>query len=474
MVDTKEFRCISLCTGYGGIELGLRRVIPNLRTVAYVEIEAFAVANLVAKIEAGLLDAAPIWTNLKTFNGGPFCNRVHIITGGYPCQAESLAGKRLKEKDPRWLWPDIERIVKAVRPVWCFFENVPGHLSGGFPTVYRSLRDMGYKVEAGLFTAAEVGAPHKRERLFILGYAEKFGLEGQRPQGRKQVEFDRANEILAERDGDGRCGILRQTGQRQDRAQQRPDPDGQSTGDGGKRAPCKTPIPGIHEKATGSNPQRRPDAVGDTKRILGKDVRNREQLANAGGVGRRGRDNGEPAGQGRALQTAGSSELGNAGSTEPRGLSDNERQEVSEVGRASQLADSDSSGCREQCGSKSVREEQSATQYSGDRWPARPGQQQYGWEEPRTVVADSKRERHRGLPEETDSPDNKDKRNNGDTVGGKVDGRSRLSNGKGQIEPGVGRAVNGPACRVDRLRLLGNGVVPQEAAAAFKNLIEKF
>jgi site-specific DNA-cytosine methylase len=169
--NSEEFRCISLCTGYAGIELGLREVIPNLRTVVYVEVEAFAVANLVAKIEEGKLDAAPIWTDIKTFDGEPFRDRVHLITGGYPCQPFSVAGKRKGEADPRHLWPDIERIIKAVRPLYGFFENVAGHLTAGFPTVYRSLRNMGYSVEAGLFTAAECGLNHQRERLYFLAYS---------------------------------------------------------------------------------------------------------------------------------------------------------------------------------------------------------------------------------------------------------------------------------------------------------------
>ena len=62
--NTEELRCISLCTGYAGLEMGLKRVVPNLRTVCYVEVEAFACANLVAKIEAGKLDAAPVWAEL--------------------------------------------------------------------------------------------------------------------------------------------------------------------------------------------------------------------------------------------------------------------------------------------------------------------------------------------------------------------------------------------------------------------------
>jgi len=174
--STEEFRCISLCTGYAGIELGLKRAIPTLRTVCYVEVEAFVCANLVTKIEAGKLDVAPIWTDIKTFDGSLFRKRVHIITAGYPCQPFSVAGKRKGTDDPRHLWPHIARIIKTVEPLWFFGENVSGHLGLGFPEVYRSLRNMGYKVEAGLFTAAECGAPHKRERLFILAYNETSGF----------------------------------------------------------------------------------------------------------------------------------------------------------------------------------------------------------------------------------------------------------------------------------------------------------
>jgi len=172
--NTKEFRCLSLCTGYAGIELGLKKVISNLKTVCYVEIEAFACSNLVAKIEAGKLDAAPIWTDIKTFNGRPFRDRIHIITGGYPCQPFSVAGKRKGTADPRHLWPYIEKIIKETRPIWCFFENVSGHLAIGFSSVYKSLRLMGYKVEAGLFGTSEIGMLHNRERIFILAHSNFY------------------------------------------------------------------------------------------------------------------------------------------------------------------------------------------------------------------------------------------------------------------------------------------------------------
>jgi DNA (cytosine-5)-methyltransferase 1 len=81
---------VSLCAGYGGIELGLRRVIPDLRTVLYCEIEAFAVCNLVSKMERGLLEPAPVWTDLKnfphkeTFKEVVGLERFDVLTGGFP------------------------------------------------------------------------------------------------------------------------------------------------------------------------------------------------------------------------------------------------------------------------------------------------------------------------------------------------------------------------------------------------------
>lgn len=188
MDNTKEFRSIELCAGYAGIHLGLKRVIQNLRTVVYVEIEAFADANLVTKMEAGHLDAAPIWTDLKTFNAKPFRDRIHLITGGYPCQPFSAAGKRLGADDPRHLWPYIYKIVKTIRPVFCFFENVEGHLSLGFKEVQQSLRDLGYRVESGIFSAAECGAPQQRKRLFILCKLADSGLDAGCPKLREQQE----------------------------------------------------------------------------------------------------------------------------------------------------------------------------------------------------------------------------------------------------------------------------------------------
>jgi len=175
---------ISYCTGLRGLERGVERAIGTFRTAVIVEIEAFIIANLVAGMESGMVVPCPIWANLKTFDAKPFRGKIHGIMGGYPCQPFSNAGNRKGTDDPRHLYPYLERDIEAIKPIWCFFENVSGHLTLGFDTVYRSLSGMGYAVEAGLYTAAEVGAPHERERLFILAIRKDWLADAglQRPQ----------------------------------------------------------------------------------------------------------------------------------------------------------------------------------------------------------------------------------------------------------------------------------------------------
>jgi DNA (cytosine-5)-methyltransferase 1 len=166
---TKELPAVlSLCTGYGGIERGLDLAGVEHRVLAYVEIEAFAIANLVAKMETEQLPPAPVWSNLKTLPVEPFRGRVDILTSGYPCQPFSAAGKRAGKDDPRHLWPYIIDIIRAVRPVRCFFENVEGHISLGLREVISDLESLGYKVAWGIFSAREVGALHQRKRVYIL------------------------------------------------------------------------------------------------------------------------------------------------------------------------------------------------------------------------------------------------------------------------------------------------------------------
>ena len=168
---------ISFCAGYGGIERGLELAGIAHRVLAYVEIEAFAIANLVAKMEQGELVPAPIYTDLKTFPSDLFRDSVDIITGGYPCQPFSVAGKAQAFDDPRHLFPYILDHVRTIRPSQCFFENVEGHINRGLESVLQDLEGAGYDSTWGIFSAEEVGAPHQRKRIFILANSSGAGRQ---------------------------------------------------------------------------------------------------------------------------------------------------------------------------------------------------------------------------------------------------------------------------------------------------------
>lgn len=181
---------LSLCSGYDGIGIALKRVIPELRTIAHVEIEAFAIANLVTKMEAGELDSAPVFTDLKRFPFEDLRERQPtILSAGFPCQPFSSAGKRQATDDPRHLYPFIADGITACRPEYVFLENVEGIVSSKTADgesvllyVLRDLESRGYTCSWGTFSAAEIGAPHLRKRVFILAKyvadGVSKGLEG--------------------------------------------------------------------------------------------------------------------------------------------------------------------------------------------------------------------------------------------------------------------------------------------------------
>ena len=172
---------ISLFSGYAGIELGLELAGKacgfQTRTVCYVEREAFAAANLVAKMEQGWLDQAPVWSDVTTFDSDPWRGKVDCITGGFPCQPWSNAGQRKGTEDERWLWPDIARLVRSIRPGLVFLENVPGLLSGGLEHVLGDLASLGYDAEWEVFSAEQLGATHRRERVFVLAHRTGFNAK---------------------------------------------------------------------------------------------------------------------------------------------------------------------------------------------------------------------------------------------------------------------------------------------------------
>ena len=183
--DNDPITVVEFCAGYGGLGLGIKRVLgKRMRLIGLCELEGFAQANLISKMEAGLMAQVPIWSNLLTFPYGKFRGLVDIAVAGIPCQPHSLAGKRKGGGDERFLFDDWLRGLEQMQPKYILIENVEGLLSSKMPdgtlciawTIER-LEAMGYKATAGIFSAREVGAPHQRKRVFILAYRD--GKQGQ-------------------------------------------------------------------------------------------------------------------------------------------------------------------------------------------------------------------------------------------------------------------------------------------------------
>jgi DNA (cytosine-5)-methyltransferase 1 len=179
-VAPRPLRVLSLFSGAGGLDLGIHAAVPA-RVVCYVEREAYAAAVLVSRMRDGGLDEAPVWSDVSTFDARPWRGAVDLVCGGFPCQDISNAGKRAGiEGERSGLWSEFARIIREVGPRYVFVENVSALLVRGLGVVLGDLRSLGFDAEWGVLRASDAGAPHRRERLFILAHAHGDGREGER------------------------------------------------------------------------------------------------------------------------------------------------------------------------------------------------------------------------------------------------------------------------------------------------------
>lgn len=172
--DTDKFRTLSLFSGIAGIEIGLSRWC---KTICYCEIDPYACAVLIKNMAKGNLDIAPIWGDVTTFGRSEIeaVGPIECITGGFPCQDISCAGKGAGIHGERsGLFFEIIRIVRMARPQIIFLENAPALLARGMDIVLRELSESGYDARWKVLSAAEVGAPHIRDRLWILAYTNEI------------------------------------------------------------------------------------------------------------------------------------------------------------------------------------------------------------------------------------------------------------------------------------------------------------
>jgi DNA (cytosine-5)-methyltransferase 1 len=161
---------LALFAGAGGGILGGQLL--GWTTVGAVEIEKYPRECLMQRQRDGLLPLFPVWDDVCTFDGKPWRVLVDIVSGGFPCQDISSAGKGAGITGARsGLWKEMHRIICEVRPRYAFMENSPMLTSRGLGTVLGDLAESGYNAAWLVLGAADLGAPHRRDRIWILGKA---------------------------------------------------------------------------------------------------------------------------------------------------------------------------------------------------------------------------------------------------------------------------------------------------------------
>lgn len=362
-------------------------------------------------MEEEALDRAPIWDDLSTFDCEPYRGLVDLVSAGFPCQPFSYAGKQRGSDDERWLWPDVARVVREIRPSLVFLENVPGLLAHGLGDVLGDLAACGYDAEWDVFRASDVGAPHLRERIFVLAWRVSDAV---RDALRDEPERRQGPASASERGDSG----------------SRPMGEGMADAGLGRRSQGLEPEAG-----------RGPDARERSSRLADPDGARRETTGGgavvdagsepqAGGDPVADSDRGRRRSQGLERESAGRSEAAD------RAMGDSEHERLGELregddgpgatdarreipdGRYSALDDADREGPEGWSG------EGFGGAYEQPPWPPGPADRA-GWE---AYIAE------------------------------------------GGPQPAVRGGPDGIPDRVDRLQALGNAVVPMAAAVAFRVL----
>lgn len=168
---------LSLFTGAGGGVLGTHHLL-GWKTCGYVEWNEYCQRVIAARIADGYLTSAPIFTDVREFVQSGAAEQYRgiadVVAAGFPCQPFSVAGKQLAADDERNMWPATRDVIRIVQPQSVLLENVPGLVSCGYiGTVITDLAALGYVGRWGVIGAADAGAPHKRDRLWIVAHTER-------------------------------------------------------------------------------------------------------------------------------------------------------------------------------------------------------------------------------------------------------------------------------------------------------------
>lgn len=165
---------LALFAGAGGGILG--GSLLGWRTVCAVEWEPYPASVLAARQNDGVLPAFPVWDDVRTFDGNPWRGVVDVVSGGFPCQDISVAGKGVGITGERsGMWTHMARIIGEVRPHFAFVENSSALLTRGLGVVLSDLAALGYHCRWGVLGAADVGANHQRDRFWLVAHTDDAG-----------------------------------------------------------------------------------------------------------------------------------------------------------------------------------------------------------------------------------------------------------------------------------------------------------
>ena len=216
-------KVLDLFSGIGGFSLGLERA--GMETAAFCEIEPYC-----RKILRKHWPNIPIHEDIKQLDAKQYRGSIDLVCGGYPCQPFSVAGKQAGENDDRHLWPSMLKVIQDCRPRWVIAENVAGHIRLGLDQVLFDLEAEGYTAQSIIIPACAVNAPHRRDRVWIIGYTD---------EGRQSaLSLDDETSILSvmgntQHNGPLAAPITRKLGENGDRPQEGTQPPQQFKGTGG-------------------------------------------------------------------------------------------------------------------------------------------------------------------------------------------------------------------------------------------------
>ena len=180
---------LDLFSGIGGFSLGLESA-GLVETVAFCDFDKYC-----QKVLKKNFPGVPIYGDVKELNYDKLkadgIDQIDIITGGYPCQPFSVAGRKKGEDDPRHVWPEMFRLIKELRPTWVIGENVGGHIKLGLDTVLENLESEGYSARTFSISATSIGANHKRERVWIIANLADTERLGRTEGTEKSEELER-------------------------------------------------------------------------------------------------------------------------------------------------------------------------------------------------------------------------------------------------------------------------------------------